>query len=170
MATTTDTTTVKLRRGGTCTVDADTVMTHAEWMAEGRRRFGDDMKLWRLRCSTCGHEASVGDHAALAPAGKQAEWGSRAPLSCLGRSMLEAGKGVHASDLPKPKGRSRKAGPIVGATHNGLPIVGEFGSHAPCDWTTGGLFGGGSRIVLFDIDGEQLGVWAFEFAEVRSDG
>jgi hypothetical protein len=36
-------------------------MTHEEWLAEGRRRFGDDIMRWRFVCPSCGHVASVQD-------------------------------------------------------------------------------------------------------------
>ncbi|TCT21176.1 VVA0879 family protein [Thiobaca trueperi] len=36
-------------------------MTHAEWIAEGRRRFGDDMMNWRFVCPACGHVAAARD-------------------------------------------------------------------------------------------------------------
>lgn len=163
--------TVKMLNGGTCEVDADLVVTRDAWVAEGSALFGDDMKTWRFRCSTCGAVATPADHQALAPAGGQ--WGTRAASCCLGRSLLEAGKGFHASKLPpkmRPKaGKARK--PIVGASYNDLPVVGAFGSHQPCDWTTGGLFGGGAKIVLVEDDGGPAGVWVFAFAsEEPTDG
>jgi hypothetical protein len=36
-------------------------MTHAEWTAEARRRFGDNSNKWRFVCPVCKHEASVED-------------------------------------------------------------------------------------------------------------
>ena len=32
-----------------------------EWKAEGKRRFGDDLKAWKYVCPMCGHVASVQD-------------------------------------------------------------------------------------------------------------
>ena len=53
-------------------------MTHAEWEAEAKRRFGDVMK-WRFVCPACGHVASVADwKAAGAPS-------SAVGFSCVGR-------------------------------------------------------------------------------------
>ena len=36
-------------------------MTHAEWLAEATRRFGDDPMAWKFVCPSCGHIASVQD-------------------------------------------------------------------------------------------------------------
>lgn len=36
-------------------------MAHAEWVAEGTRRFGADHMKWRFVCPSCGHVASVQD-------------------------------------------------------------------------------------------------------------
>lgn len=30
-------------------------MTHEEWLAEGRKRFGENELLWRFVCPRCGH-------------------------------------------------------------------------------------------------------------------
>lgn len=35
--------------------------THAEWTAEGVKRFGDNVEGWRFICPSCGHVASVAD-------------------------------------------------------------------------------------------------------------
>ena len=32
-----------------------------EWQAEGKRRFGEDVKKWRFVCPMCGHVAAVQD-------------------------------------------------------------------------------------------------------------
>lgn len=37
------------------------VMTHAEWKAEGQRRFGPNVTAWRFVCPVCKHEQSVAD-------------------------------------------------------------------------------------------------------------
>ena len=39
-------------------------MTRAEWEAEGKRRFGDDMMTWRFVCPSCGHVQSANDYKA----------------------------------------------------------------------------------------------------------
>lgn len=54
-------------------------ITHAEWTAEAKRRFGDDPMAWRFVCPSCGHVASVKDwRDAGAPEGAVA-------FSCIGR-------------------------------------------------------------------------------------
>ena len=54
-------------------------MTQAEWMAEGRRRFGDDQMKWRFVCPVCGHVATPEDYkAAGAPS-------TAVAFSCVGR-------------------------------------------------------------------------------------
>lgn len=59
-------------------------MTKAEWEAEGRRRFGDDMRQWRFVCPSCGHVASVQDwFDAGATEGQVA-------FSCVGRYLGNA--------------------------------------------------------------------------------
>ena len=55
--------------------------TRGEWLAEAKRRFGDDPMGWRFICPSCGHIASVGDwKAAGATEGEVA-------FSCVGRRM-----------------------------------------------------------------------------------
>ena len=58
-----------------------TKMTQQEWIAEGRRRFGDDQLKWKFVCPTCKHVAAVEDwNKAGAPKGAVA-------FSCVGRWM-----------------------------------------------------------------------------------
>jgi len=54
-------------------------MTREEWIAEARRRFGDDHLKWAFVCPSCGHVATVDDwRNAGAPEGAVA-------FSCVGR-------------------------------------------------------------------------------------
>jgi hypothetical protein len=54
-------------------------MTHEEWMAEGARRFGEDVLAWRFVCPSCGHVAKTSDwRDAGAPE-------TTAAFSCVGR-------------------------------------------------------------------------------------
>lgn len=56
-----------------------TAFTHEAWLAEARRRFGDDARTWSFLCPVCGWRASVQDwKAAGAPEGAVA-------FSCVGR-------------------------------------------------------------------------------------
>jgi len=57
------------------------VVTHEEWVEEGRRRFGDDPLSWRFVCPSCGRVASVAEwKAAGAPEGEVA-------FCCVGRHV-----------------------------------------------------------------------------------
>lgn len=55
-------------------------MTHAQWSAEGARRFGPDVLTWRFVCPSCGHVASVDD---WVKAGAK----NQVAFSCIGRSV-----------------------------------------------------------------------------------
>ena len=37
-------------------------MTHAEWEAEAKKRFGDDFMNWAFECPACKHVATVTDY------------------------------------------------------------------------------------------------------------
>ena len=54
-------------------------MTHAEFLAEGGRRFGPDMRQWRFVCPSCGYEQTV---AQCLKAGMPE---SAVGFSCIGR-------------------------------------------------------------------------------------
>jgi hypothetical protein len=41
--------------------DTTPIMTHAEWEAEGKRRFGPDCFNWKFKCPICGNVAAVSD-------------------------------------------------------------------------------------------------------------
>lgn len=56
--------TIKLGSGASLTFDGDKRKVYEsieEWKAEGKRRFGDDLKAWKYVCPMCGHVASVQD-------------------------------------------------------------------------------------------------------------
>ena len=56
-----------------------TIYTHEEWLAEAKKRFGEDAHNWKFVCPSCGHVASVKDwKEAGAPEGAVA-------FSCIGR-------------------------------------------------------------------------------------
>ena len=54
------------------------VMSHAEWLAEGERRFGPDMDKWKFVCPSCGCVASVADW-------KRLDGVDMIAFSCVGR-------------------------------------------------------------------------------------
>lgn len=55
-------------------------MAHQDWLAEGRRRFGDDFDNWRFVCPLCKHVASVGEFRAYRRAKPES-----ATSECIGR-------------------------------------------------------------------------------------
>ncbi len=66
--------------------DARKKYTKDEWLAEGKRLFGEDILAWRFRCPNCGNVASIQD---FKDAGaKQAD---DAAKNCIGRFV--GGKG-----------------------------------------------------------------------------
>ena len=66
--------------------DLDVVsMTHAEWKAEGAKRFGTDPSKWKFVCPVCGHVASVQDW-------KDVGAFECAGFSCIGRHMQKCRK------------------------------------------------------------------------------
>ncbi|WP_433364295.1 VVA0879 family protein [Streptosporangium sp. CA-115845] len=78
------------------------ILSNAEWRAEGTRRFGKDAAQWKFRCPACGNVASASDFIALGVSGHSA------PHGCIGGVQVELGglPGVkhckyHVSDLPR---------------------------------------------------------------------
>jgi len=66
-------------------------LTHAEWLAEGKRRFGEDFNKWRFVCPVCGFVQSVQDYKdAGAPQDAVA-------FSCVGRWRKDAQDAMTAS-------------------------------------------------------------------------
>lgn len=55
-------------------------MTKAEWVAEGKKRFGEDPMKWKVRCPMCGHVAMVGDFKAVGAEGPDCAF-----VECIGR-------------------------------------------------------------------------------------
>lgn len=54
-------------------------VTHEEWAAEAKKRFGDNPMKWKFVCPSCGHVAAVEDwKKAGAPS-------NAAAFSCVGR-------------------------------------------------------------------------------------
>lgn len=73
-------------------------MTHAEWDAEAKRRFGDNMKKWRFVCPCCGYVASIDDWASVGAFNALA-------FSCVGRWV-----GAQRDAFGKGKGPCNYAG------------------------------------------------------------
>jgi hypothetical protein len=112
-------------------------MTHADWVAEAERLFGDDAMKWRFVCPVCNHVATVQDWKnAGAPEGAVA-------FSCVGRY---AGLKRDAFGLNPQKVARGELPPAEGP--------------GPCNYTGGGLFAlnpvkvmhGGEVHTVFDFD------------------
>lgn len=117
-------------------------MTHAEWLAEGERRFGPDQMQWRFVCPVCGHVASIDD---WKNAGSTE---NDVAFSCVGRW---AGLRRDALGLNPEAIASGELPPAEGP--------------GPCNYTAGGLFQL-CPIQIVTPAGEQRP--AFAFAEVGS--
>ncbi len=109
-----------------------------DWLAEGEKRFGADMKLWKWKCSNCGHVQSIADFLELKKLGmikKEVDVGTLVYFSCIGRFDTR---------IPKEE-------------------VGTIGDKkSPCNYTLGGLFCFAKTHVISE-SGEKIPV--FEFAE-----
>lgn len=55
-------------------------MTRDEWLAEGKKRFGDDVEEWKVRCPMCGKVTKVSEFKAAG-----AESPDCAFVECIGR-------------------------------------------------------------------------------------
>ena len=54
--------------------------TRDEWLAEGKRRFGDDVEKWKVRCPMCGKISELSEYKAAG-----AESPDCAFVECIGR-------------------------------------------------------------------------------------
>lgn len=68
-----------MEKGAGVVMGETMTMTFDEWIAEGKRRFGDDEMNWKFKCPACGHVASINDYKA---AGAPVE---AVGFSCVGR-------------------------------------------------------------------------------------
>lgn len=113
-------------------------MSHHDWLAEARRRFGDDPMKWQFVCPLCGKVSTPED---FVDAGVPKADAHRASIECIGRVV------------------GAKGGMKEGRERNPDGSVAQ-----PCDWAAFGLFGnlGKGPVVLRD-DGVET--QAFAFAE-----
>lgn len=108
-----------------------------DWLAEGEKLFGADMKLWKWKCSNCGHVQSIADFIELKKLGiikAETDVGTRVYYSCIGRFDTRILK--------------ENVGTI-------------FDKKSPCNYTNGGLFCFAHTFVISE-SGERIPV--FEFA------
>ena len=110
--------------------------THEEWLAEGKRRFGENYDDWKFSCPICKHVASIGDFRQYIDKGASEQ---SAATECIGRF------------LPKD--------PTLAPNRRRLPDGGEA-----CDWCSYGLFRASDCISITFPDGHSA--VAFPFAEV----
>lgn len=62
--------------------DTTPQMTHAEWEAEGKRRFGEDIFKWKFQCPICKNVAAIEDYKAFKDQGATPD---SATCQCIGR-------------------------------------------------------------------------------------
>ena len=55
-------------------------MTRDEWLEEGKRRFGDDVEKWRVRCPMCGKVTQVSEFKEAGAKGPDCAF-----VECIGR-------------------------------------------------------------------------------------
>ncbi len=103
----------------------------ADWLAKGYKLFGKDARLWRFKCSNCGHIQSMNDFIELREKGITDVEPQTAYFSCIGR---------FDSRLPK---------------------VGQIGDNiSPCNYTLGGLLCFAHTFVV-DEEGKEHPVFEF---------
>jgi hypothetical protein len=87
-------------------------ITQEEWLAEGRKLFGDDPKDWRFVCPNCGNIQTIGDFMELRKHGIEIKDAQVAYFNCIGR---------YDTRIPAKK-------------------IGHIGEgKSPCDYSLGGL-------------------------------
>jgi hypothetical protein len=62
-------------------------MTAEEWLAEGKRRFGEDYYAWKFVCPICGHVQAVSDFERFKDDGASPD---SAAQVCIGRYLPKA--------------------------------------------------------------------------------
>lgn len=110
------------------------VLTHDEWIAEGRKLFGDDMLNWRFVCPVCGMIQTPNDFEKFKDKGATPETAAK---QCIGRF------------LPKDQRRS--------ALGNSPPQAPD----KPCDYASFGLFNLCPVKVILPDGGPTMPVFGF---------
>jgi hypothetical protein len=95
---------------------------HADWIEEGKARFGPDVRKWRFKCPSCGHVQTFEDFVALGMNPNQAQ--TIVGFSCIGRW------------------RTSTALNVVG--------FGELDKGSGCNYAGGGLFRIAPTLVKFE--------------------
>jgi len=99
-------------------------MPHAEWLAEGRRRFGDDPKSWQFRCPVCGNIQTMEDFERVV-AGPHSVY-----QECIGRHLPS-----RASDFAQTPAKDGTKSPCDYAAYGlfqfGWKVIDEAGKAVP---------------------------------------
>lgn len=129
----------QIKDGAHTTTVPDTVptMTYEEWLAEGKRRFGEDFYNWKFVCPMCKHVASVGDFEKYKDKGATP---NSAVEVCIGR--FQENPGIAFAVKGEKKG-------------------------SPCNYALFGLFRFPGVIVTGSPYGEGKDRMAFAFAEEK---
>lgn len=110
-----------------------------DWLAEGKRLFGDDERQWKWKCSNCGHVQSIADFLELKKLGiikAETDVGTLVYYSCIGRFDTR----IPEKDVGTIYDKKKKS---------------------PCNYTNGGLFCFAKTFVINE-SGKRVPV--FEFA------
>ena len=111
-----------------------------DWLAEGERLFGADMKLWKWECSHCGHVQSIANFLELKKLGiikAETDVGTLVYYSCIGRFDTR---------IPEED----------------VGTLWDKKTRSPCNYTNGGLFCFANTFVISE-SGERVPV--FDFAQ-----
>lgn len=130
--------------GGTTTMPDPTIYTRAEWLAEGKRRFGEDFHAWRFQCPVCKNVAAVADYRKYSDQGATM---NSATCECIGRYEEDARRPVY-----RPFGQNEPGTP-----------------QQPCDYAGYGLLRL-SPVRVVDSDGHETHCFAFAEVEEKAPG
>lgn len=114
-------------------------LTQAEWLAEGKARFGENTRKWRFVCPICKHVQSMESVLAMREDMTPSEAEGYVYFSCEGRFAPGSGK-AFGKTVPDPK---------IG-----------------CDYTLGGLFKI-ARVEVVTPEARILPVFEFDGAEEK---
>ena len=96
----------------------------AEWLSEGKRRFGEDPKLWQFRCPVCGNVQTMEDFKQVGAEPQSAY------QECIGRHLQN-----RASNLAGTPSKDGKTAPCDFAAYGlfqfGWKVVSEGGKVVP---------------------------------------
>jgi len=115
-------------------------ISQEDWLAKGKRLFGEDPREWQVECACCGNVQTMNDFIKLRELGIYEGDAQIAFSACIGR---------YDTRIPKDK-----IGRLDDEPTDGKP-------KSPCDYTCSGLIRLAKTLVI-DGDGDESAV--FEFA------